>query len=82
MPSVKLRDDTLAVLGALRGRLGCGHSYDAVVTKLVKDHSDGTVSAALAGDRLQRVEELVTKILLLLEDKRDGGGLPPSMTIS
>ena len=82
MPSVKIRDDTLAVLRALRGRLGCGHSYDALIAELVKRQIDGTVSAAIAGNRIQRVEEIVTQILLLLEDKKGGGGPPPAMTIS
>lgn len=79
--SIKIRNDTLAVLAALRGRLGFGHSYDALIQELVKRQIEGTTSAAMAGDRLQRVEEIVTQILLLLEDK-NGGGAPPKMTIT
>jgi hypothetical protein len=64
MPSVKLRADTLAVLGALRGRLRCGHSYDALICELVRREIDGTATALMAGDRLLRLEEIMTKILL------------------
>jgi hypothetical protein len=67
MPSVKLKPDTLAVLGALRGRFGAKHSYDAVIQKLVQREIDGTANAAQAGERLRRVEELTTQNHLLLE---------------
>jgi hypothetical protein len=68
MPSVKLGHDTLSVLGALRGRLGTGHSYDALINELVKRQVDGVTGAVVAGDRLQRIEEIVTKILIHIED--------------
>jgi hypothetical protein len=67
MPSVKLRPDTVAILAGLRGRLGCGHSYDKLIWELVRRHIDGTTSAVMAGDRLERLESMTTKILMHLE---------------
>jgi hypothetical protein len=88
MPSVKLRPDTLAVLAALRGRFGAGHSYDRLITELIKRHIDSTANAAQAGERLRRVEELTTQnhllleqILTLLHSGRSGTSSPPTFKI-
>jgi len=64
MPSVKLQPDTLAILAGLRGRMGCGHSYDKIIQELVRRQIEGSVSAALAGDRLRRIEEMLTQLTL------------------
>jgi hypothetical protein len=68
MPSVKLKPDTLAILGGLRARFGAGHSYDALIQELVKREISSVTRAVVAGDRLQRIEGIATKILMHLED--------------
>jgi hypothetical protein len=93
MPSIKIREDTLAVLSALRGRFRFGHSYDALITELVRREIEGIVSAAQAGERLRRVEEMTTQNHLLLEEillllkgghgaTGGGDGTPPKMIVS
>jgi len=62
MTSIKLHDDTLAVLRGLRGRLGA--SYDEVVQELVRRHIDATTGAIMVGDRLKRIEQMLTQLML------------------
>jgi hypothetical protein len=68
MPSVKLQPDTLAILGGLRARFGAGHSYDKIIRELVRREIDSIANTILAGDRLERLEAMVTRILMRLED--------------
>ncbi|MCE0497341.1 MAG: hypothetical protein LV481_05270 [Methylacidiphilales bacterium] len=59
----------MKILAGLRGRLGCGHSYDKVIRELVRRHIEETTSTILAGDRLKRMEAMLTQLLMQLEDK-------------
>lgn len=80
MQSIKLHDDTLAVLKGLRGRLGA--SYDEVVQELVRRQIDATTGAVTAVDRLKRIEELLTQLVQQADDDdSDGGGAPPSYQV-
>ena len=74
--------DVYADARAMEGRLGCGRGVNAVFRELIRRENAGVVAAILAGQRLERIEEIVTKILLLQEDKNSGGGPPPTMTVS
>ncbi len=88
MPSIKIKSDTLAVLGALRGRYGAGHSYDALLQRLVQREIGGIANAAQAGERLRRIEELTTQnhlilqqILTLLQGGGAGVTRPPTFKV-
>jgi hypothetical protein len=82
MTSIKLHDDTLAVLKGLRGRLGA--SYDEVVQELVRRQIDATTGAVTAGDRLRRIEEMLVQLTLQKQEDDDGGdgdGTPPTYDV-
>ena len=68
MPSVKLQPDTISILAALRGRLGCGHSYDRIIQELVHRHIHEVNAALLAPDRLERIEALLVQLLQKADD--------------
>jgi hypothetical protein len=79
MRSIKLHDDTLAVLRGLRGRLGA--SYDEVVQELVRRQIDATTGAVMAADRLKRIEEMVTKLAQTAQENGDGDSTPPRFKV-
>lgn len=79
MQSIKLHDDTLAVLKGLRGRLGV--SYDEVVQELVRRQIAATTGAVTAGDRLKRIEELLTRLVQQAEEDDDGDDTPPTYQV-
>ena len=82
MRSIKVDADTDALLTGLRGRIGS--SKDEVIRELVRRYNAALADAVTAGDRLKRIEELVTKLVLLAEDDDgggDGGGTPPAYKV-
>ena len=80
MPSVKLQPDTLALLSGLRGRFRCGHSYDSLIQELIRRHMSEINQALLATDRLQRIEEMLTRLVSINEDA-DHTSAPKKFTI-
>ena len=82
MPAVKLHADTLAVLAALRGRLGSGHSYDKVIQELVRRHLEQINQALMAPDRLERIEAMLVQIAQKLGDGDDDAeSKPPTFKV-
>ena len=79
MPSVKLREDTLATLSGLRGRFRCGHSYDALIQELVRRHLAEVNAALLAPDRLERIEAMLVQLTQKIGD--DDDSKPPTFKV-
>jgi hypothetical protein len=82
MPSVKLQPDTLAILSGLRGRFGCGHSYDALIQELVRRHLHDIKQALLAPNRLERIEAMLIQLTQKADDGGGGGdSQPPTFNV-
>jgi len=76
MRSIKIHDDTDAMLTALRGRIGS--TKDEIIQELHRRYTAAQVEAITAGDRLRRVEEMLTKLVQRADDDDSGdGGTPP-----
>ena len=76
MRSIKIHDDTDAMLTALRGRIGS--TKDEVIQELVRRHTEAVSGAVTAGDRLRRIEELLTRLTL---EKQDEEAAPPTFQV-
>lgn len=76
MRSIKIHDDTDAMLTALKGRIGS--TKDEVIQELIRRHTEAVIGAVTAGDRLKRIEELLTRLTL---EKQDEEAMPPTFQV-